>query len=60
MLIVLKFWLVAEFGNSNSHLTDVFEVCGRCVDTNMSAMKTVCSAASFYLLTCINFLVHLD
>lgn len=33
-----EFWLVAEFGNSTSHLACAFEVCARCIDTNFSAV----------------------
>ncbi len=61
-LIVLKFWLAVEFGNSTSHLTNVSESCGKSIDANMFAELFMPSSHSecFNLLTFSNFSVLLD
>ena len=45
MLVVLKFWLVAEFSNSTSCIAD-YIVCGKCVDTNRATCENFASSVS--------------
>lgn len=61
VLMALKSWLVAEFGNPTSHLTDAFEVCGRCIDTNTPAGESfVCSVPMQFLSANIYTFFNID